>query len=174
MKMKRIAIGFALLALTTSAMAFDGDRRASTSGAIVWSTRDSSGNQLGIVFQFGDRLGVDVNYRQAGNGRYERNDRYDDRGFRGTPPLYDYKRYRGRDYDRRFFSSYEEWSDWRTWQSKWSKKKNWNSNERERSRAWQAFLYERKRAMDRYAQNHNDRWERDNRNKNKGRGNGKR
>lgn len=165
MKMKRIAMGFALLVLTTSAMAFNGERRPSTNGAIVWSTRDRDGNQFGIVFQFGRQVEVHLDYREGRrdrydrydrDDRYDRYDRYDRRDFRHTPPLYDYKRYKGRDYDHRYFSCYEEWADWKVWQGKWSKRKHWQRDERERSRAWQAFQYERNRALDRYVRDHRD------------------
>lgn len=160
MKMKTLAMGFALLGMTTSAMALDGDRRPSTNGAIVWNTKDREGNRLGIVFQFGDQVNVRVDYRSGRDDRYDRYDRYDrdDRyDFRRTPPHYDYSRYRGHDYDRRYFSCYEEWADWRVWQSKWSKRKHWQWDERERSRAWQAFQYERSRAFDSYKRDHDDR-----------------
>jgi hypothetical protein len=185
MKMKTIAMGFALLVLTTSAMAIDGDRRPSTktNGAIAWSTRDRDGNKLAIVFQFGERAGINVRYEQGDrydrydrdrydrydrNDRYGRNDRYDryDRnGHRYCPPVYDYSRYRGRDFDRRFFADHDEWSDWRQWQKHWSKRKNWQRDDRERARAWSAFCNERDRAYSQWERSHRDRdgrdWRRD-------------
>jgi hypothetical protein len=173
MKMKTIAIGFALLVLTTSALAGNDDRRPQTSGHVVWSTRDRDGNQFGIVFQFGQQRvygghdRYDRNDRYDRDGRYNDHYRYDRRDFRSCPPVYDYKKYRGRDYDHRYFDSFEEWTDWRQWMKHWSKRKNWQRDSRERSRAWQAFQYERNRAYDRW-QRGDDRYDRDDR-YNKGR-----
>ena len=167
--MKLTAIGFALLLLTPLAMADRDDRRAATSGAIAWSTRDREGNKFAIVFEFGNRTAVNLRYEQDRYGRpdrYDRNDRYDrdDRYGRegryrapAAPPLYDYKRYKKNSYDTRYFGSFAEWNDWKQWQKHWSKRKNWNHDSRERARAWAAFCNERALAYDSYYRAHNGR-----------------
>ena len=150
MKMNRIALGIALLTTTASALAFDGDRRTTTNGAIVWSTRNRDGNKFSLVFQFGNGgTAIDLRYQQDPNRRDVRYDRgryggYD-QGY--YPPVYDYRDYRGHEYDQRYFSCYEEWSDWKEWQKHWSKRKNWQRNSRERNRAWDAFVSERSRRL---------------------------
>jgi hypothetical protein len=178
--MKTLSIGLALLVLATTAMADHNDGRRSTgnNGAIAWSTRDRDGNKFSIVFQFGDRAGIDVRYEQGRDrydrydDRYGRYDRYDDRYDRDgrydgrygrnerivryCPPAYDYARWRGHDYDRRHFGSYDEWSDWRQWQKHWSKRRGWQHDARERQRAWDAFCREREHAYDNWSRNHRD------------------
>lgn len=165
--MRTIALGIALLTITSTALAsHDEPRRTTkTSGAIAWSTRDRDGNKLSVVFQFGDRTSVGLRYEADRYGRYDRydrDDRYDrygrndryDRDDHCCPPVYDYSRWRGRDYDRQYFSCYEEWSDWQQWQKRWSKRKGWQHDHRERDRAWDAFCHEREMAYARWERSH--------------------
>lgn len=157
MMIRTTTIAVSMLILATIANADDRYQRRddrSASGRIAWSTRDRSGNTFGISFDFSGRnVGFNVNYQQ---NRYGRNDRYyqynsyAQRGRNYTPPNYDYLRYGRGDYDRLNFGSYQEWNDWRYWQSQWDHHHGWSHNDRERQRAWKAFQHEREHAYRQY------------------------
>ena len=152
MKMRTTTVAVSMLILASMAIADDRNTRRDNrdvSGRIAWSTRDRSGNRLGISFDFSGRnTRFNVNYRQDRSGSYSygRNDRYDRRDHHYTPPNYDYRRYKHGEYDHHHFSSYQEWNDWRNWQSQWNHHRGWAHSDHERQRAWQAFRYERERA----------------------------
>ena len=107
-----------MLILASIANADDRNQRRddrNTSGRIAWSTRDRFGNRFGISFDFGGRsTGFNVDYRQDRYGR---------------------ERYRRGEYDHHRFGSYQEWNDWRQWQSQWDHHRGWSHNDRGRNRS---------------------------------------
>ncbi len=150
MTIRTTTIAVSMLILATIANASDRYQRRNdkdVNGRIAWSTRDRSGNRLSISFDFNGRnVRFNVDYRQDrySRDRYGRNDRSH------TPPHYDYNKYRRGEYDHHHFSSYQEWNDWRNWQSQWDHHRGWSHNDRERAKAWKAFQHEREHAYRQY------------------------